>query len=268
MRQTFGAVDQQQALPPGQCLTQCLQRRPTISGQLQRRKQRLHYLTGIAAAAIEPPDTVAVLRCKAFGHVTGQSGLADPGRTDQGHEEALGKLPHHWNVATVDLEPVYAAVEEYAHVIDRAVQQLREAAGAERVTLVAHSMGGLAARAYLRAHEHSCVQRVVTIDTPHHGTVFARYAHGANSRQMRRACDFVQQLAQREEPVEFVCFASQHDNLIVPRDSQVLDCAEAVWFEKIGHLAMTDDDRVLAKLIQVVERPHADAVAAQPLAAA
>ena len=48
--------------------------------------------------------------------------------------------------------------------------------------------------------------------------------------------------------VEFICFASQHDNLVVPRDSQVLACAEAVWFEKIGHLAMTASDEVLTKL--------------------
>ena len=116
-------------------------------------------------------------------------------------------------------------------------------------------MGGLVARAYLRAKGHDAVARVITIDTPHHGTVFAHYAHGANSRQMRRACDYVRSLAQNEEPVEFICFASQHDNLVVPRDSQVLACAEAIWFEKIGHLAMMASDEVLAKLIDVVERP-------------
>jgi hypothetical protein len=63
------------------------------------------------------------------------------------------------------------------------------------------------------------------------------------------------------EPVEFICFASQHDNMIVPRDGQVLDCAEAVWFERIGHLAMTDNDQVLAKLMEVVERPLPEATA-------
>ena len=47
--------------------------------------------------------------------------------------------------------------------------------------------------------------------------------------------------------------------MIVPRDGQVLECAEAVWFERIGHLAMTDNDEVLAKLIEVVERPLPEA---------
>jgi hypothetical protein len=65
----------------------------------------------------------------------------------------------------------------------------------------------------------------------------------------------VRRLAGSEEAVEFVCFASQHDNLVVPRDGQILACAEAVWFERIGHLAMTDSDEVLKKLVEVVERP-------------
>ena len=165
-----------------------------------------------------------------------------------------GLLPR-WNIATISLEPVYAPVEDYAESLHRAVEKLRAGSGSGRVTLVCHSMGGLAARAYLRAKGHDAVARVITIDTPHHGTVFARFAHGSNSRQMRRACDYVRRLAESEEPVEFVCFASQHDNLVVPRDSQVLAGAEAVWFEKIGHLAMTASDEVLVKLIEVVERP-------------
>jgi hypothetical protein len=84
---------------------------------------------------------------------------------------------------------------------------------------------------------------------------------------MRNACEFVRALGRDDEPVEFVCFASQHDNLIVPRDNQILGCAEAVWFEQIGHLAMLASDEVLNKLVEVVERPApvlpaaADAVA-------
>lgn len=172
-------------------------------------------------------------------------------------------LPANWNVATISLEPVYAPVEEYAESLHRAVEQLRADSGAERVTLVCHSMGGLAARAFLRAKGHDAVARVITIGTPHHGTVFARFAHGANTRQMRRTSDYVRLLAESEELVEFICFASQHDNLVVPRDSQVLLGAEAVWFEKIGHLAMTASDEVLAKLIDVVGRPLRVVIPAQ-----
>ena len=176
------------------------------------------------------------------------------------------ELPAAWNVTTVNLDPPYAAVEDYSDLLHDAIQALRANSGAERVTLVCHSMGGLAARAYLRAKGHELVARVITIDTPHYGTVFARFAHGQNTRQMRRDCEYVRALAESDEPVEFICFASHHDNLVVPRDSQVLECAEAIWFEKIGHLAMIANDEVLAKLVEVVARPLA--VRSAPLRAA
>ncbi|MGZ8981357.1 MAG: esterase/lipase family protein [Burkholderiaceae bacterium] len=176
-------------------------------------------------------------------------------------------VPAHWNVATVNLEPVFGPVERYAEVIHAAVEKLRAATGAERITLVCHSMGGLAARTYLRRHGQHSVQRVVTIDTPHHGTLFATLGHGSNARQMRNACEFVRKLGLDDEAVDFVCFASQHDNLIVPRNNQILGCAEAVWFEQIGHLAMLASDEVLEKLIEVVERPAPVSAAATAAAA-
>ncbi|MGB2817219.1 MAG: alpha/beta fold hydrolase [Burkholderiaceae bacterium] len=171
-------------------------------------------------------------------------------------------MPARWNVATVNLEPVFGPVERYAEVIHGAVEKLRAATGAERITLVCHSMGGLAARTYLRRHGHHAVQRAITIDTPHHGTLFATLGHGPNARQMRNAGEFVRELGRDDEPVDFVCFASQHDNLIVPRNNQVLGRAEAVWFEQIGHLAMLASDEVLARLIEVVERPAQVPIAA------
>jgi len=166
----------------------------------------------------------------------------------------LGGLPARWNVATVNLEPVFAPIARYAEVIHAAVERLRAASGADRITIVCHSMGGLAVRAYLRAHGHHAARLIVTIDTPHRGTLFAHLGRGHNARQMRRASDFVRELERSPEPLEFVCIASQHDNLIVPRDNQVLPGVEAFWFERIGHLSMTDDPAVLRTVIEIVER--------------
>ncbi|MGH6624663.1 MAG: lipase family alpha/beta hydrolase [Burkholderiaceae bacterium] len=160
-----------------------------------------------------------------------------------------------WNVATINLEPVLAALDAYVDPLRDAVESLRSASGSERITIVAHSMGGLAVRGYLRTHGDAAVARVITIDTPHQGTVFARFGKGLNTRQMQRGCDYLQQLGSVAEPVEFVCFASRDDNLIVPREAQALACAEVIWFDRIGHLAMTASDLVLTKLIEVVERP-------------
>ncbi len=41
-------------------------------------------------------------------------------------------IPSHWNVGTVNLEPVFGGVEPYAEVVDDAVEALPACAGAER----------------------------------------------------------------------------------------------------------------------------------------
>ena len=62
-----------------------------------------------------------------------------------GHLRAAG----HAHVA-VNLEPVLGSIDGYAKAIDDAVRRVTEATGLPPV-LVCHSMGGLAARAWLRA---------------------------------------------------------------------------------------------------------------------
>jgi triacylglycerol lipase len=92
-----------------------------------------------------------------------------------------------FNVATVNLEPIFGDIDAYAEVVHRAVERLRGATGGARVVLVGHSMGGLAARVYLRKHGDAHVARVVTLASPHHGTIFGRLGHSRNARQMAPA---------------------------------------------------------------------------------
>jgi len=53
------------------------------------------------------------------------------------------------------------------------------------VILVAHSMGGLACRAYLRRHGRGKVGRLITLGSVHCGTRLARLGLGPNARQMQ-----------------------------------------------------------------------------------
>ncbi|MFN7780641.1 MAG: esterase/lipase family protein, partial [Betaproteobacteria bacterium] len=83
---------------------------------------------------------------------------------------ASGKLAG-CNVATVNLEPVFGSIDAYAAVIDAAVERLRADSGAAQVVLVCHSMGGLAARAYLRRQGASAGARGLTLASPPAGPV-------------------------------------------------------------------------------------------------
>lgn len=150
------------------------------------------------------------------------------------------------NVATLNLEPVFASITEYADPIRDAVERLRAASGAAQVVLVCHSMGGLAARAYLRRHGDASVAGVITISTPHYGTVFGRLGHGKNTREMTPGSRFLSSLANGESTAlrrKFVCIGSCDDNLIVPRANLFLPDARQHRLERVGHLATIADPR-------------------------
>jgi triacylglycerol esterase/lipase EstA (alpha/beta hydrolase family) len=155
--------------------------------------------------------------------------------------------------ATVDLEPVAGDIDGYVPLVDRAVRELCAASGAGRVAIVAHSMGGLVARAYLRAHGTAGVARVITLGTPHHGTALARFGLGANAVQMRRASAWLRALARSEDAATRALLTSiytHHDNIVSPRDSGRLEGARNLEFGGIGHVALGRNPRVLAAVMQ------------------
>jgi pimeloyl-ACP methyl ester carboxylesterase len=165
-----------------------------------------------------------------------------------------GRLAH-CNVATVNIEPVFGSIDHYAAEIDTAIERLRAATGVARVTLVCHSMGGIAARAYLRQHGDSAIDKVITLASPHHGTIFGVLGHGANARQMARGSAYLTTLA-GVETIErrrrFVCIATADDNLVVPRSSPLLPDAEQHVIDGVGHLALLEDERAWDLIVAAV----------------
>lgn len=129
----------------------------------------------------------------------------------------------------LNLEPVWGSIDDYAPQINAAVQQVTLATGRAPL-LVCHSMGGLAARAWLkRMKAEARVHHVVTIGTPHHGTWLARFGHGHNGRQMRLLSDWQAQL-NHEMPGDchalFTCWYSNCDNIVFPASTATLPGAD------------------------------------------
>ncbi len=165
-----------------------------------------------------------------------------------------------FNVATVNLEPVFGDIDQYAEVVHRAVERLRAETGAARVILVGHSMGGLAARAYLRRHGDAHVARVVTLASPHHGTIFGRLGASRNARQMARSSRFVERLNRDDHGRwrRFTTVATRDDNLVVPRSSPLLPGSRQVVLDGVGHLALIEDRRAWQVIVDEA-RAHGSA---------
>jgi pimeloyl-ACP methyl ester carboxylesterase len=76
--------------------------------------------------------------------------------------------------ASVTLEPAFGSIDDYASIVEAAVAKVTHATG-QAPTLICHSMGGLAARAWLRSNaaNDDRIKRVITIGTPHFGTALS-----------------------------------------------------------------------------------------------
>jgi len=161
-----------------------------------------------------------------------------------------------FNVATVNLEPIFGDIDAYADIVHRAVEGLREATGAARVMLVGHSMGGLASRVYLRRHGDAHVARVVTLASPHHGTVFGRLGHSRNARQMAKGSRFIERVAadDRGRWTRFTTVATRDDNLVVPRTSPLLPGSRQIEVDGVGHLALIEDPRAWQVIVDEARR--------------
>jgi triacylglycerol lipase len=177
--------------------------------------------------------------------------------------QALRQQGH--TVLAVNLEPVFASIDRYADVIEPAVQQLRAATGRDKVVLVGHSMGGLAIRAWMRAHGTQHAAGAITLGTPHVGTQIAKGQHTPNGRQMEWHSEWLATLAQSETAAIRAMFEiaiTPQDNIVYPQRAQVLPGTTATVFDGLGHLQLCLDPAVLRWLAARVAELDTDAVSA------
>ncbi|MDC6177614.1 esterase/lipase family protein [Ralstonia solanacearum] len=167
----------------------------------------------------------------------------------------------------IDLMPLLGDIDHYAGDIADAVTKLTQRHGRAPV-LLCHSMGGLAARAFLRqAREMLPVAQVITLGTPHRGTAMARAGHGRNVRQMAWANPWLRELAAAETPAmraRVTSIFSWHDSIVGPPGASWLAGARHVPLSGIGHVSLLCDarvrDAVLAELARI--DPHGAAPSA------
>ena len=143
-----------------------------------------------------------------------------------------------------NLEPVYADIDSYADGIARRIEEICAATGADQLVILAHSMGGLAARAYLRTHGARRVAKLITLGTPHHGTVTARLAAGKNGKQMVPGNAWLEQLNGTALGVPAVSVLSHQDNIVAPQDSSMLAGAKNLSVSGMGHISMPFSRRI------------------------
>jgi triacylglycerol lipase len=160
-------------------------------------------------------------------------------------------------------------VRTAAHELRRHVRRLREQTGAERVHLVGHSLGGVIARYYVQRMGGSAhVDALVTLGSPHGGTLSAHLLPTALARQLRPGSALMAELAAPAPGcrTRFLVVWSRMDQLVVPQRNARLDHpdldVEELELRDVGHLALPIDSRTMRWVVAQLVRSE---VANHPL---
>jgi pimeloyl-ACP methyl ester carboxylesterase len=127
------------------------------------------------------------------------------------------------------------SVRRSAEQLQRFVERVRAREKCERVDIVAHSLGGVVARYYIeRLGGDAHVGRLVTIGSPHNGTVIARL--GALFPSARETLS----------NSSFTSVWSRADAIIEPPESSsIAPVGEDRVFDDLGHLSLLLSPRVV-----------------------
>lgn len=164
-----------------------------------------------------------------------------------------------WTVATLNLDPVFAPIDSYGALIHGRIEEICAATGAAQVVLVGHSMGGLAARAYLRRSGTARVAKLITLGTPHQGSRLARLGRGPNAREMEPGSAWLAALnapGAAPLPADSVSLRSPYDNYVMPQDNALLPGARNLALGPVGHLAMAFSPAVTQFLLAELDASH------------
>jgi triacylglycerol esterase/lipase EstA (alpha/beta hydrolase family) len=174
-------------------------------------------------------------------------------------------------VYTLSYGPPLAAIEHFASQVAGRIAEIRSATGASQVVLIGHSMGGLVARAYLRQYGGARVRRLITIGTPHHGSMHAWLMTGICLSQMRPGSEWLAGLAEtagQTGGVPVVSVWSWHDSMVTPQTSSRIKWGRNIVVSGVAHNALLDDRNVWTLVAAEIVSAAAAAPATDPESAA
>ncbi len=158
-------------------------------------------------------------------------------------------------VVTLNYSPLTMDVRTAARRLAEAVEDIVATTGYHRIHLVGHSLGGLVARYYVqRLGGDARVHTLVTLGTPHTGTIPAYFLPVRLGRQLRPGSDLMTELAGPAPGcrTRFLAFWSDLDQMMIPKTAARLEhpdlSARNVRVRGVGHLSFAIDRRVVHEI--------------------
>jgi pimeloyl-ACP methyl ester carboxylesterase len=149
------------------------------------------------------------------------------------------------HVCTWNYSPLLTDIARGAADLGAHIERICEQTGHDRVHVVGHSLGGLISRYFVqRQGGHRRVESLVTLGTPHHGSLWAHVVPTPLIRQLRPGSPVIQEL---DEPAPgcrtpVTAIYSDLDQMVVPTRSGRCDHpdlqARNVLFRGVGHISL------------------------------
>jgi triacylglycerol lipase len=161
-------------------------------------------------------------------------------------------------VMTINYSPVTNDIRQAARDLAAEVEAVVAQTGYERIHVVGHSLGGLIARYYVqRLGGDERVDTLVTLGSPHAGTMTAHLVPVRLCRQLRPGSDLFTELAEPAERcrTRFVAYWSDLDQMILPHGNARLDHRDLfvrnVRVHGVGHMSLPLDGQVVHEISAV-----------------
>lgn len=167
-------------------------------------------------------------------------------------------------IVTVNYSPLSDDIRQVARRLDSVVEALVHETGYERVHVVGHSMGGLIGRYYVqRLGGSHRVHTLVTLGSPHGGTLPANLVPHPIARQMRPDSDIVTEFAQPAPDcrTRILSIWSDLDVMIMPKQNARIVHPDLnvrnAFVRGVGHMSLPIDGRVVHEVCTTLA--HLDA---------
>ena len=168
-------------------------------------------------------------------------------------------------VVTVNYSPLSDDIRRVSQRLHDVIEDVVHETGYERVHVIGHSMGGLIGRYYVqRMGGDDRVHTLVTLGSPHGGTVPAKWVPHPIARQMRTDSAVLAELDQRVVScsTRMVSVWSNLDQMIVPKRNARIEHpdlnARNVYVPGVGHMSLPVDGRVVHEICTTLAHLDAD----------
>ncbi|MBP2476262.1 hypothetical protein JOF53_005134 [Crossiella equi] len=152
-------------------------------------------------------------------------------------------------------------VREAAAYLGRHLERICETTGSDRVHVVGHSLGGVIARYHVQKQGgDERVRSLVTLGSPHAGTMAAHLLPTRLARQLRPGSKLMGELAQPAPDcrTRFLAVWSELDQIMIPQRTARLDHPDLDVVEHrvpdVGHLSLPVDPSIVHTVVSHLTR--------------